>query len=566
MASPPDLESAVAILAVRQHLLDPETAWAIIQDARDGIRPVVTALRQSVSEDDLLRAIAAESGIKFYDLYSQHQEYRVPTELVERADINALRRYIALPMFDPSTQSVVVAVAYLGPDQQQYLRNIYRNPSFVLAPAYQIQDRLAALGAGTEEAATAPRSIDMPVARTLARPPSQVGAQSPIVELADNVLSRAVANGASDVHMSFDVDKQLLIWFRIDGSRRRQRIAIPGGRGEELLATFMARCPTMDSSNRLDPQDGTFSFSAAGRQIDARLAMLPEANGPELAIRILDSRNLQTRLDDMGFSNDDLAKMRKVLLSSQGTVLVVGPTGSGKSTTSYGLLREIDAESRHVITVEDPVEYRLSGVNQTQVTSNRGDKSLTFARALRTILRMDPDVILVGEIRDTETAKVAMDASITGHLVLSTIHAPSAVGVFTRLVEMGVSPYLPAEAISLVVSQRLVRKVHECARLEPPSSTDRDWFESLGLEVPPRVARPVGCDGCNATGYRGRLAVVEVLEPDRALREAATMGLGLDQLIDVAVADGFRRIQYDAAAKVTKGVTTVAEVRRVMAT
>jgi type IV pilus assembly protein PilB len=538
-------------------------AWDIIVASQEGRSDVITALHQEVAEDSLLQAIANELGWRLYDLYSSSQDFLVEEALIEKADLATLRRFVALPLQDRRSHSVVVAVAQPDVDLHRYLERVYGTYSLVLSPAHQIQDRLASLGAATAEELQGPTIRDAPAPRPLAPLPTTVGAKSRMATLADTLLSQAVAVGASDIHFAFNQEGALQVWYRIDGIRRRQRVAIPG-EPRELLGTLMSRCHTVDSSNYVEPQDGTFSFTAAGRSIDSRLAMLPEMNGPELVIRLLDSRNLQTRLDDMGFRPEELAAMREATASTQGAVVVAGPTGSGKSTTIYGLLREVDHESKHVITVEDPVEYRLAGINQTQVRAGLGDRSLTFGRALRSILRMDPDIIMVGEIRDPETAKVAMDAAITGHLVFTTVHAPSAVGVYTRLVEMGVSPYLPAEAVSLVVSQRLVRRVHECSRPEVPTTLEQEWFEESGLIVPDRVPRPVGCEGCNRTGFRGRLAVVEVLLPERELRAAVLKNRSHDELRDVALAQGFRPIIQDGAEKVARQLTTVSEVSRVL--
>jgi type IV pilus assembly protein PilB len=559
-----DLEIAVAILSAEYNVLSAERAWKIITGSQAGTIDVVAALHQEVPEEDLLRAISDSLGIKYYDLFSQSQDYLVEEEIIEKADLAALKRYVALPMQDRRSRGVVVAVALPDMDQKTYLDRIYRQYSMVLSPAHQIQDRLASLGTTTSGAYAELGPREAPIPRTLTPPPTVVGARSAMVDLADSLLSQAVAVGASDIHLSFNAEERLNIWFRVDGLRRRQRIAIIPGRDKEVIGTLMSRCSTVDSSNFVEPADGTFSFSAAGRNIDARLAMLPEVNGPELVIRILDSRNLSTRLDDMGFHPDELALMRQVANSQQGAIVVTGPTGSGKSTTLYGLLKEVDHETKHVITVEDPVEYRLAGINQTQIRSGLGERSLTFPRALRSILRMDPDIIMVGEIRDPETAKVAMDAAITGHLVFTTVHAPSAVGVFTRLTEMGVSPYLPAEAISLIVNQRLVRRINECGRTERASHAESAWFEDLGVAVPERVMRPVGCDGCNHTGYRGRLAVVEVLVPDREIRAAVLAGGSHDSLGDVARAQGFRPILIDGAEKVAECLTSVVEVSRAL--
>jgi type II secretory ATPase GspE/PulE/Tfp pilus assembly ATPase PilB-like protein len=565
MALSDDYEIAIAVLAQDHRLISAETAWRLIQGGRDGVLDLIDGIREEVAEDDLLRAVANELGILYYDLYSVNQQFREDKEILDQIDLTVLKRYTALPLRDRKTGGVVVATSLPELELQNHLRSIYGRFSFVLTPAYQIQDRLAILGADTAAEALAtqgPRASTIP--RPVTPPPSAIGRRNQVVELIDNMLDRAVAVSASDIHLTMTAEGRLEIRFRIDGARRRQLLAIPPGRDLEILNAMLSRCDTIDAANLREPQDGTFTFTAAGRQVDARLAMIPQLNGPAVVVRLLDSRNLQTRLDDMGFSADELQTMRTAAAQSQGTIIVTGPTGSGKSTTVYGLLREVDHESKNVMTVEDPVEYRLPGIGQTPIRHDLGDRSLTFVRAIRSILRMDPDIVLVGEIRDAETARVTMDFAITGHLVFSTVHAPSAVGVYTRLVEMGIQPYLPAEAISLIVSQRLVRKVHECGHLERPSREELAWFTHIGAPPPEKLIRPVGCSGCSDTGYRGRIALVEVLAPGRELKAALLRGASHAELTDVALAEGFKPIALNGVEKIATHQTTVAEVARVL--
>jgi type II secretory ATPase GspE/PulE/Tfp pilus assembly ATPase PilB-like protein len=561
-----DYEIAVAVLAQDHKLIPVTDAWRLIKGARDGHLNIIDGIREEVAEDDLLRAIAKEMGIVYYDLYSVDQHFREDREVLDKMELTVLKRYCALPLKDRKTGGVVVATSLPDMELQDHLKRVYGRFSFVLTPAYQIQDRLAILGADTAAEALAAQTptVTSAIPRPVIAPPAQLGRRNQVVELIDNMLDRAVAVSASDIHLTMTAEGRLEIRFRIDGDRRRQMLAIPPGRDLEVLNALVGRCDTIDAANFREPQDGTFTFTAAGRQIDARLAMLPQLNGPAVVVRLLDSRNLQTRLDDMGFSPHELQTMRRASTQSQGTILVTGPTGSGKSTTVYGLLREVDHESKNVMTVEDPVEYRLPGIGQTPIRHDLGERSVTFIRALRSILRMDPDIILVGEIRDAETARVTMDFSITGHLVFSTIHAPSAIGVYIRLVEMGIQPYLPAEAISLIVSQRLVRKVHECGRQERPSREEMAWYSSMKIDPPEKVSHPVGCAGCSNTGYRGRIALVEVLTPGPALREAILRGGSQAELLKVAKSEGFRPIVLNGVEKIETHQTTVLEVARVL--
>jgi type IV pilus assembly protein PilB len=569
-----NIERAVAALALRYRLISPAHAQAMIMQARSGSVSLIDLIRKQVREVDLLKAVSHALGGKptYYDFNDRRQLYRVDEALLRRAEIQYLKQFSAIPLQSARDGSIAVAIAYLDPSIVDYVRNVYGDAvkTYLLASRDQIQNKLALFSSSVAIAALAddsPTTVNRPAAaKNTGAPPAAVRAVSSVVTWLDNVLGRAVAEGASDIHMSLREDASLKLEFRIDGILRH--IDAPtGGRAVEIIASVMSKTDTMDQSNMRIPQDGTFSFEAAGRSIDARVAILPESNGPYMVIRLLDSKNIRVRLDDMGFSDDALNAMREAVNLSQGTVLVSGPTGSGKSTTLYGLLREVDAVSKNVITIEDPVEYRLEGIKQIPIRNNVADKSksIDFQRALRTILRMDPDVLLVGEVRDTETAKAAMDAAITGHLVLSTVHANSAIGIYTRLMEMGVPGYMVADAIDLGVAQRLLRRLHDCAHVDAPTRDERDWFETQGLPVPAQVGHAVGCGACG-TGYKGRLAVVEYLRPSRRFRALVAQQATYEELEAEATATGFKAIVHDGLRHAAAGRTTVSEVSRVLNT
>ena len=560
--NPTDIDRALAILAIDHNLVPAARALALIDDPSE--QPLIERIFEEVPEPALLRAIALALQIRFYDLYSTTAEFQVNEDVLAQSDISFLKRYSALPLTD-NRGAVVIACANPGDvDMVDYFRARYKQFALVLSPRNQIQNRLAYHSAsetsiaGLNQAAVDRASSATPTVREIAT------SRSPVQEWVENTLAKAVAEGASDVHMMFNADKSLLLRFRIDGILNTQRVP-DGVRPMEAVGALVARCNTMDSANYKEPQDGTFSFEVANRQIDARVAMMPQLHGPTLVIRLLDSATMSTRLDDMGFSPSNLQRIRAVMGMSQGTVLAVGPTGAGKSTTLYGMLREVDARILHVQTVENPVEYRVPLIGQTEIRPGLGDRSITFARALRTILRMDPDVILVGEIRDTETAEVAMQAAITGHLVLSTLHANSAVAAFPRLINMGVPAYLTAEAVNLVISQRLLRRIHECSNTTPPTPDQVAGLMALGLAVPDRVAQPVGCPACRGTGYRGRVAASEVLTVDRDIRTEVSRSASADVLSAMATERGFLTIQDDGLRHVAEGRTTVAELLRVLA-
>lgn len=559
-----DLERALAVLSLEHEVLKPELAVKIIENARRGTgKNVIAALRDAAQESVVLAALAKELKIMYADLASTNSPLRFEEQVLARADMKMLKEYSAIPYVDKRDRIVVAVANPLDARMTDYLKACYPESqggfSIVLASRFQIQTRLEYYLSSIQDAEISINTLTQDSSPRLVTATKTFSGTS-TQNWVESTLIRAVAEGASDVHFLFSADDSLVLRFRIDGVLRQQ--GVPSNlKAREIIGTVLNRCDTIDSSNTTIPQDGTFSFVAAGRQIDARVAMLPQASGPTVVIRLLDSINMRTRLEDMGFSNDQLAKMRKAISLSRGTILVCGPTGAGKSTTLYGLLREVDAVSKSVYTVENPVEYRLPLIGQTEVRENLGDKNLTFARVLRSILRLDPDIILVGEIRDEETAGVAMQAALTGHLVLSTIHSNSAVGAYSRLVNMKVPSFIVSEAVSLVIAQRLLRRVHDCARFDPPNKEEVTSLIAAGIDVPDRVAHIVGCDGCKGTGYRGRLATVEVLSPNREIREMVISGASADLITDEAkTSTGFVPLLNDGERHMKEFRTTVSEM------
>jgi type II secretory ATPase GspE/PulE/Tfp pilus assembly ATPase PilB-like protein len=558
-----DLERAAACLALTHKLLTPGAAIQAIHTSRNSNAEMGRLLLDEIGESALLAAIATELDIVYADLYSTSSGWRVDEDLVRMCDIDTLKSGNALPLRGPGD---AVGVALANPRAQQdmvdYLRSrLPANMQVVLASVGQIQAKLVYFEAVPPDAET---SREDAVPATPVTAPPATAAANPVVNWVDNLLARAAAEGASDVPFLFNSDGSLLVRFRVDGMMRRQTVPLRR-REREIVGSLLAKCPNIDASDRTRPQDGTFSFPAAGgRQIDTRLGMLPQAYGPTIVVRLLDPQNINRRLEDMGFARPTLEQMRRIVRSPQGAVLFIGPTGSGKTTTLYGLLKELPALELNILTAEDPIEYRLPHLGQTQIRGDLGAKSLTFARALRAMLRLDPDVILVGEIRDSETAETAMQASMTGHLVLSTLHAKSSLGAFPRLEELGVEPFLASEALSLAVNQRLLRRVHECAARTPPTASEAAFLSRHQLPVPDQVARlaRAGCPGCNGTGYRGRLAVVEVLEPTVEVRELVASRAPQSEIFRAARLDGYTSIVDDAFRHVLEGRTTVAELLR----
>jgi type IV pilus assembly protein PilB len=388
--------------------------------------------------------------------------------------------------------------------------------------------------------------------------------EAPLVRLVNSIIFQAAEEGASDVHFEPQED-ELVVRFRIDGVLRVvQRIPARLTAGVTTRLKVLAK---LDIAERRNPQDGriTLNASAAGRLLDIRVATLPTVDGESVTMRLLDKSRSAPTLGELGLSDEMREQLASIVSKPTGALLVTGPTGSGKSTTLYAALAAISRPEINIITVEDPVEYRLAGINQVQINLRAG---LTFASALRSILRSDPDVVMVGEIRDGETAKISIEAALTGHLVLSTLHTNDAPGAITRLNEMGVEPFITGAAVSAVLAQRLARKLcSHCAEPYTPSEqellrlgVDGDFAAGVERGV---FYRPRGCARCAETGYRGRVGVFQLLEMSERLEHLASERASREEIERAARAEGMRSLWDDGVAKVAAGLTSVEELARV---
>ncbi|MFZ5471402.1 MAG: GspE/PulE family protein [Myxococcota bacterium] len=374
----------------------------------------------------------------------------------------------------------------------------------------------------------------------------------------DAIIFRAVDHKASDIHLEPN-EKQTVVRYRIDGALRHMDT-----RPIELHAALVSRIKVMahlDISEHQIPQDGRIKIRRQNRVIDLRVSVLPTYFGEKVCCRILDNSRASLPLSELGFEREQLASFERMIRSPYGLLLVTGPTGSGKSTTLYGALNAVRSPELNIVTVEDPVEYQLPGINQVQINPKRG---LTFAGALRSILRQDPNVVLVGEIRDHETGTIAAEAALTGHLVMASLHTNDAPSAVTRLTEMGIEPYLLAPALVGVIAQRLLRKCcASCARHYDPKPEE---LEALGIVALPsgvQLVRGAGCSACHGTGYSGRVAVRELLEVTDSLKASIGRGTTADELRKEALAAGFRTMRLEALKKLLAGVTSAEEVIRV---
>lgn len=380
---------------------------------------------------------------------------------------------------------------------------------------------------------------------------------SPIAKLVNQLLSNAMTQKASDIHID-PHETKVHIRYRVDGILRTDR-ALPKHM-QSMLAARIKIMSQLDITEHRVPQDGRIKTNIDFRPIDLRVSTLPTVYGEKIVLRILDLSSSLNDLGQLGFNSLNLKRFQDLIDRPTGIVLITGPTGSGKSSTLYAALNKLNSEEVNIITVEDPVEYQLEGVNQIQVNSNVG---LTFATGLRSILRQDPNIIMVGEVRDRETAEVAIRASLTGHLVLSTIHTNDSLSTVTRLIDMGVEPFLVATSVSGIVAQRLVRKVcRDCAREETPSNREIEIFERRGMTID-RIIRGKGCASCNMTGYKGRMAIHEVLVVNDEMKRIIMNNQSLNTLREVSLKNKTIFLLDDGLFKVKQGLTTTEEILRV---
>jgi general secretion pathway protein E len=386
-----------------------------------------------------------------------------------------------------------------------------------------------------------------------------LASDAPVVRAVNSLIARASEAHASDIHIE-PTESAIKVRFRIDGALREEE-TLPA----HLKSALVSRIKVMSGLNiaeRRLPQDGRLRLAVRGQEIDFRVATSPTIHGEAVVLRILDRSNLALEFEKLGFDEELLVRYRRVLAQPHGILLVTGPTGSGKTTTLYASLATLNTSERKILTIEDPIEYRLAGINQTQVKPQIG---LDFAAALRSFLRQDPDVMMVGEIRDLETAQVAIQSALTGHMILSTLHTNTAASSVTRLLDMGVEPFLITSTLNAVLAQRLVRRL--CPQCRTTTVLSREAIDSLGLDAAAmggmQFYKPHGCSACGNTGFRGRIALFELLEMDDEISRLILVRAEVREVQRAAVSAGMRTMLADGIAKAQAGLTTVEEILRV---
>ena len=386
---------------------------------------------------------------------------------------------------------------------------------------------------------------------------NEMGEEASIVRFVNQIIAEADRQGATDIHIE-PQETELRIRYRIDGMLHKVDVPPQLNRLKNAIISRIKVMANLDIAEKRLPMDGRIGIRIAGQDIDIRVSTMPAAYGESISLRLLAKSGSFVKMADLGFNERDFAVVNKIIHRPNGIFLVTGPTGSGKSTSLYSFLSEVNKIDVRIMTAEDPIEYHMAGINQVQMQSEIG---MTFARALRAFLRQDPDIIMVGEIRDRETAEIAINASLTGHMVFSTLHTNDAAGAFPRLIDMGVEPFLIASAVAGVMGQRLCRRLCPDCRREAP--LDMKYYN---LETPPEkdtVFEPIGCEKCKKTGYKGRRALFEVLDVDEEIEGAIVRRENASQIRHLALTKGMKTLREDGWAKVFKGLTSVTEVLRV---
>ena len=523
-----------------------------VEKGRAGGMPLGQSLIDAgiVDSNQLAQALAERNGLDYVDLNS----FEVDQGAANLIDAAKARRYQTIPISFLGEQTLLVATADPA--------NVLALDDIAMATGYEVRravaspediegliGQLSRLGDAVEELEDVEDAAEVIELRDQAD-------EAPVVKLVHSVIADAVRRGASDIHFEPRAS-DMRVRYRIDGVVM-DTTTVP----RQLVAGLVSRVKIManlDIAERRVPQDGRIGLNVDGRHVDLRVATLPVVRGESIVMRILDKDAVVMELDVLGMSEGDRKRFNDALHSTHGAILVTGPTGSGKTTTLYAGLTTVNTPEKTIITVEDPVEYELTGVKQVQVNPKTG---LTFAAGLRSMVRADPDVIMVGEVRDKDTALIAIESALTGHLVLTTLHTNDAPLAAARLVEMGIEPYLVASGVTCVVAQRLVRRLCDCkAEVE----LTKEVLADQGFEVDKgfKAYEPVGCVRCNHTGYRGRLGIYEVMPITDGLRRLILEKGSADDMRAYAREEGMRVLRDDGVEKIREGVTSVAEVLRV---
>ena len=540
-------------LATRERVSE---ALQVADDTGSTAEEVLLA-RGLISPDGVAVALAERNALDFIDLTI----FNVDMSAANLVTSQVAKRYEALPVAFIGDRALLVAM--VDPANVHAVDDIAILTGYEVRVAVATADDLAAVIARLSRVGDVVRDGEEDVGSDHGEAAvvdlHESADDAPVVKLVHQLVGQAVEQGASDLHITPENTHELRVRFRIDGVLR-DVTTIP----RRMAAGVVSRMKIMaelDIAERRLPQDGRVGLTVDGHRVDLRVVTVPTVRGEGVVMRILDKGAVVMDLAQLGMAPSELHRFQRAYTQSHGAVLVTGPTGSGKSTTLYAALGAASSPEQHIVTIEDPVEYQLDGITQIQVNPKAG---LTFATGLRAIVRADPDVIMVGEIRDRETAQIAVEAALTGHLVLSTLHTNDAATSITRLIDMGIEPFLVASALDCVVAQRLVRVLcPQCKRrVLLPASTLREYGYAASFDV--EGYEPVGCKHCGGSGYRGRTGIYEVMTMSAEIRALSLERRSGDEILEMAIVQGMRRLKDDGLDKVKQGRTSIAEIARVV--
>ena len=549
-------------MLIEEHLITQEQLERALEIARESGKKIGETLVENgyTTDEAIMRALSNQLGIEIVSLAG----VRISDEMIRLANASVLRknRMVPLEYFQGNMNIIKVAMAdsmdMAAIDDFTIITNLQVEP--VLALPSEIMVTLDRYFGNDETMEAAQKYADERRAMEAASQDTEYDenvSNSPIVKIVNSMIEQAARQRASDIHIEA-LERVVRVRFRIDGALYEKFTY-----DIHLLPAIIARLKIiggMDISEKRKPQDGRITYVVDRVEYDIRASILPTVYGEKCVMRLAQKRMLTKQKSELGFSEEEMRQFDNILKNPNGIILVTGPTGSGKSTTLYTALSELNKEDVNIITVEDPVEANIDGINQVQ-TNVKAD--LTFASALRSILRQDPDIIMIGEIRDTETAQIAVQASITGHLVVSTLHTNSSASTLTRLMDMGVESYLLADSMVGVIAQRLVRRL--CPECKTAYEASEDEKEILGLPTDEALTlyKPCGCEQCNNTGYRGRIGVYEIMTITPRIRHVISKRGTAEQIRDVALEEGMHTLRMSASKLVLEGITAFSEMIKV---
>ena len=557
-------DEQLGVVLVQSGIITVEQLGESLSRARERGYNLARVLIQDklLTEEQFVSALSAQLGLDFVDLTA----YPIDTAAAQMISESTARRYQALPigwwegrlvvaMADPSNVFAIDDIRAVTRSEVRQVVATAEAVAIAISKCYRMDSEAEHISA---EAAAASAAVEDTRLANL----KDVREDAPIIRLVNLLITQAITDRASDIHVE-PTAKDLRIRYRIDGVLHDMMHV-----QRNIMNGVISRLKVMADINiaeRRIPQDGRITGVVDGRSVDLRVATLPTVHGEKVVLRVLDKITAGLRLSDLGFLPPNMRRYEQSYSKPYGTILVTGPTGSGQTTTLYATLNILNETTKNVITVEDPVEYQLDGINQIQVNVRAG---LTFASALRTILRADPDILLIGEIRDRETAAIAVEAALTGHLVLSTVHTNDAATTPNRLIEMGVEPFLVGSALDCIVAQRLARKL--CERCREPYPAEQDTLLAVGWDaadmerLPAQLYRPAGCQACGKTGYKGRFAIHEILNVNEEIERMIVEHAHAENIKKAAVADGMITLRQAGLLAVTAGTTSLDEILRVI--